>query len=227
MANLRTPVYRAIARVLVIGGGLLLIGVAWLKPERTVRLTKDEERRALTPLLQMQVPGGSRGLVEFTDPRWQRIRAVWGEPELVVSFGDAGRRIARCLPGLPLSIAVVRRDGNSVPLTVGGPPYGYSSQCESCCFRFRWNSSEPLEVMVAPTRAVNTSVSDLIVVADWNNVKDKIVGAAIDEKVEPLLRWASIAGLVCLLCGVVLGAAGKLKHAPQRYDRNDGPSGND
>jgi hypothetical protein len=43
--------------------------------------------------------------------------------------------------------------------------------------------------------------ADLIVVSDWFNTKDKLVGLYVDKDIEPLVKWLSIPGFLLAALG--------------------------
>lgn len=93
-------------------------------------------------------------------------------------------------------------NGRVIALRPGGGPYGYSTNCESSSLRFRATVGDELTLVVTKTGEGVTG--DLIVVGDWFNTKDKLVGVALDKDLEPFLKWPSIAGSLLVLSGVLV-----------------------
>ena len=77
------------------------------------------------------------------------------------------------------------------------------TDCESSSLRFRAAAGDELTLEVAKT-GVGETTGDLIVVGDWFNTKDKLVGVALDKDFEPLLKWPSIAGSLLVLSGLLV-----------------------
>jgi hypothetical protein len=193
-----------------IGGVLVLPGVMWIAGSGT-RLNNDDVSTAFTPLTRIHLdridekPLSVKLIIPNTD-RWARIRHAWGEPEFVVSARDPTERFALCLPEMGVRIGLRDPTGGAVALRPGSGPYGYSTKCQSSSLRFRAAVGDELTLEVTKTQEVLSTVParDLIVVGDWFNTKDKLVGMALDEDVESLLRWLSIIGSLLVLSGLVL-----------------------
>lgn len=167
-----------------IGGVLVLPGVMWIAGSGT-RLNDDDVSTALKPITRIHLdridakPLSVTLIIPNTD-RWARIRHAWGEPEFVFSATGPTERFALCLPEMGVRIELRDQTGRAVALRPGSGPYGYSTKCESSSLRFRAAVGAELTLEVTKTGegASTVPAGDLIVVGDWFNTKDKLVGEA-------------------------------------------------
>jgi hypothetical protein len=193
-----------------IGGLLVIPGVLWV-PGTGARLTEGDVSSALQPLARIHFGGvfEKPQSVNFVVPgttHWTRVRQAWGEPELVFSAVDPTGRIALCLPEMPLRIELSDSTGRVIALRPGSAPYGYSADCERSSLRFRAAAGDELTLKVTKSGegASKARVGDLIVKADWFNLKDKFVGVYLDKDVDSLRKWPLLAGSLFLLSGATV-----------------------
>jgi hypothetical protein len=187
-----------------IGGLLVLSGVLWIAGSGT-RLNDDDVSSALKPLTRFHLDSIDEKPLSVTliipnTARWTRIRKAWGDPEFLFSAIDPTGRFALCLPEMPVRIELRDPTGRVIALRPGSGPYGYSTNCESSSLRFRAAVADELTLEVAKTVGVSTvPAGDLIVVGDWFNTKDKLVGVGLDKDVAFLVKWTLIAGSLLVL----------------------------
>ncbi len=190
-----------------IGALLVFPGVLWFAGSGT-RLNDDDVSSALKPLTQIRLDSiGEQPLsVTLINPntaRWTRIRKAWGEPEFVFAAIDPTGRIAQCLPKMGVRIELWDPIGRAIVLRPGGGPYGYSTDCESSSLRFRAAVGDVLTLEVTKI-GEGVTTGDLIVVGDWFNTKDKLVGVALDKDIQPILKWPSITGSLLILSALLV-----------------------
>lgn len=209
------------ASICLIGAGVLLFipGVLWITTSGS-RLSDDDAYTALQPLLRIPLDSVKENyLSEWLripdTEQWVRIRKVWGEPDFVISSIDQTGKIATCLTSAGLQIQVKNQDGGSIPLLMGGQPYGYSAFCAEAGLRFRAAPGEKLNLTIAgqrdraPSRRARPHIvllprGELIVVPNWQNTKDKLVGVALDNDISTLLKWTSVSGVLLVVIGALL-----------------------
>jgi hypothetical protein len=193
-----------------IGGLLVLPGVLWIAGSG-MRLNNDDVSSALNPLTRIHLDRIEDGPVSVTliipnTARWTRIRKAWGEPEFVFSAIDPTGQLALCLPKIGARIELRDVTGRVIALRPGSGPYGYSNNCESSSLRFSAAVGDELTLEATKTgEGVSTvPAGDLIVVAEWFNTKDKLVGVGLDKDFESLVKWPSIAGSLLVLSGLMV-----------------------
>jgi hypothetical protein len=194
--------------LLVLGGGMLIPGGVWFCTSR-LRLTNNDDAIALQPLIR--IPFASLHDQPLTamlaipnSAQWARIRRIWGEPELVISASYPTGRTLMCLPSLPLRIAVADANGTAIRLQSGPSPYGFSDSCSGSSLRFQTKGGSVLTLTITKVDSRPVPAGDVIVVADWWNTKDKLVGVALDEQIGGLLKRLSMAGILFIALGAML-----------------------
>lgn len=126
----------------------------------------------------------SVGLAIPSTAVWRRSRKEWGEPDFVISAVDHEGGQAFCLSTMAVLVEVIDLAGKAVSLRPGRGPYGYSDSCETSSLRFQAKPGEQLTLRV--TKDVRKSVfelpqADVVVVVDWFNMKDKLVGLDLEK----------------------------------------------
>lgn len=167
-------------------------------------LQPGDDRVALAPLASVPLDriGRVRSLttaVVIPDtPQWTRIRRVWGDPEFVISAVSSARSFAYCIPDSGLKI-IAGRQGTLIPLVSSYAPYGYSWDCAGSSLKFRATPGTKIVLTIAKTDERTLPPGGLIVMSDWPNVKDKIVGVMLDQELRPWITAMSISGFVLLV----------------------------
>jgi hypothetical protein len=211
MKSKRLPLW-----LVAIGTLLLVPRTLWVAGSRN-RLSDDDARVALQPLNRIHLDSIDQEPISVTliipnTTQWTKIRNVWGEPEFVISAVDAAGRFALCLPEMPVRIELIDRTGRVLPLQPDGGPYGYSTRCASSSLRFHAAPGNELTLKLAGTRGSPAPAGDLIVVSDWFNTKDKLVGLDLDKDVESLVKWLSIPGLLLVVSGAGVFFVNRIRH---------------
>jgi hypothetical protein len=201
-----------------IGTLLLVPGTLWVAGSRS-RLSDDDARIALQPLNRIYLNGIDQRPISVTlmipnTTQWMKVRNVWGEPEFVISAVDTTGRFALCLPEMPVRIELIDSTARVIPLQPGGGPYGYSTACASSSLRFHSAPGKELTLKIVGTRPGTVPAGDLIVVSDWFNTKDKLVGLYLDKDVEYLVKWLSILGFLLVLSGAGFFFRNRIRHHP-------------
>ncbi|HXB74858.1 MAG TPA: hypothetical protein VNY05_41895 [Candidatus Acidoferrales bacterium] len=199
-----------------VGGLLFLPGILWVAASGT-RLNDDDASIALQPLTRIHLDGIDNGplsaaLIVPNTARWTRIRKACGEPEFVISAVEPTGRFALCLPEMPVRIELNDQTGRVIPLQPDGGPYGYSTSCESSSLRFHAALGGGFTLKVTKTGIRIVPAGDLIVVSDWYNMKDKLVGLSLDHDVESLVTWLSIVGFLLVLSGAGVFTRNRVCH---------------
>jgi hypothetical protein len=103
-------------------------------------------------------------------------------------------------------IELYDRDGRTVSLKPGFGAYGYSDLCSAGSLRFHAAVGDVLSLKVTSLGTAVLPVGNLIVVRDWWNTKDKLVGEALDEEIESVITWLSIGAgfLIAFAAGFLL-----------------------
>ena len=135
-------------------------------------------------------------------PQWVRIRKKWGVPDFLIAAISAGRRSCYCLTELPLSITVVRGE-DRIPLQPSSPPYGYSSECPMGAGKINAAPGTRVTVSVAKRTSEPLPAGKLIIVNNWPDVKDKLVGIALDQELRRVSNVAVVCGSALILVAAI------------------------
>jgi hypothetical protein len=200
----------------IIGTLLLVPGALWVASSRN-RLSDDDARITSQPLNRIHIGGIDQRQISATlvipnTKQWTKIRKIWGEPEFVISVLDTAGRITLCLPELPVRIELIDPTGSVIPLQPGAGPYGSSPACESSSLRFHAAPGNELTLKLAGTRPGAVPTGDLIVVNDWFNTKDKLVGLYLDEFIESFVKWLAVLGFLLVLSGAGTFLRNRIRH---------------
>lgn len=195
--------------LLAVFGGVLLIPAALWLPSSRAHVDAAEAARALQPLLQIPLDNvGDNGLsariVVPVASQWSGVLKAWGQPDYVISAIAAGRMDTICLLSLPLRVELNDSSSNLVPVQPSHGPYGYSDHCQASSLRFHAAPGNAFQLKVMETRAQALPHADLIVVRDWWNTKDKIVGLDLDTQIGSFVKSSAVMGLLLLLSGLGL-----------------------
>jgi hypothetical protein len=186
-----------------IGAILLVPGTLWVANSGR-RLTDDDARVALQPLYRVHLDMIDQGPISVmlmipNTIQWTKISNVWGEPEFVISaVASDGQSITSLATSVRTEL--VDATGRVIPLLPSGPAYGYSGSAMDS-LRFRAAPGRRLTLKLGRTRQIAVVTGDLIVVSDWFDTKDKLVGRQLDQSIESLLKLVSISGLLLVLSG--------------------------
>jgi hypothetical protein len=186
-----------------VAGLLLLVPGALFIPSA---LKPGDDVVALTPLASVRLDQiGTAPLVTKLvipdTPQWRRIRRAWGDPHFIIAVVSSEKRFAYCLPKLGIGVEV-RGQGDAIPLEFLYPPYGYSSDCERSSLAFKAAPGTELAVTITKSGDQPIPSGEVIIVSDWLNTKDKLVGISLDEELRPILTATSSLG-----CGLIVIAA--------------------
>lgn len=189
----------------VTGGALCLPAILWVATSER-RLDGDDASIALNPIARIPLDTLRKGpfsatLIVPDTVRWKRIRKAWGEPEFVISAVEPTRRFTLCLPKMPARIELCDAAGRVVSLQPAGAPYGYSASCELSSLRFQAARGDKLTLKVTETGSGTVPAGYLIVVGDWFNTKDNLVGLDLDKDIDSLVKWLSIIGCLLVVAG--------------------------
>lgn len=211
MTLIRLPLWLS-----AVGGLLFLPGILWVAASGSL-INDDDASIALQPLTRIHLDGIATGPLSaaFIVPdtaQWTRIRKTWGQPEFVVSAVEPTGRFALCLPDMPVRIELRDQTGRVIPLQPYGGPYGYSRSCESSSLRFHAAVGDEFTLKVTKTGVRTVPAGDLIVIRDWFNTKDKLVGLYLDHDVKSLVMWLSIVGLLLVLSGAGVFTVNHVRH---------------
>ncbi|MGO9242790.1 MAG: hypothetical protein ACLQBJ_18460 [Bryobacteraceae bacterium] len=91
----------------------------------------------------------------------------------------------------------VTTQGHPVPLETTRTPYGYFSDC-SIQLGFRAAPGSELLLIVSKPSQQETPRGKLIVLGDWDNVKDKAVSCMLVEGLQRIAKATAIFGLAFL-----------------------------
>jgi hypothetical protein len=107
---------------------------------------------------------------------------------------------------MPLRIELRDSSGRAIALRPGSAPYGYSDDCASSSLRFIAAVGDELTLKVTKTAegASTERVGDLIVKGDWFNLKDNLVGVALEREFTSVVKWSLIAGALFVLAGATV-----------------------
>jgi len=195
---------------LISAGFLCLIpGALWLRDRN---LSEDDAAAAVRPLARIplhQFEESGSSAVIFTipnDAQWKRIRSAWGEPAYLVAAVEQpeGHRMILCLDQLGMRVEATRQSGPVELRTAKGCcPYGFFAACPDSGLEFRATPGNDITLHAAST-AHSLPKGELIVICNWNDLKDKIVGIMLAEDLWRISKFATPAGLILMLSGVSL-----------------------
>jgi hypothetical protein len=194
--------------LLGMAGVLLLIPGASFVPSMFFGLKPGDDVVALTPLFRIRLdqlgmePVVTKLVIPDT-PQWKRIRRIWGEPSYNISAVSSERRFTYCLPHLGLNVKVSGRS-SAIPFKGSGPPYGYSTDCDRSSLAFRAVSGSELTVTISKFGDPQIHCGELLVVSDWFNTKDKLVGVSLDEELRPIVMASACLGSMLIVGAAVL-----------------------
>jgi hypothetical protein len=92
--------------------------------------------------------------------------------------------------------------GTKSRLISKNPPYGYSSDCKRSSLAFQAAPGPELAVTITKSGDRPLPSGDLIIVSNWPNTKDKLVGISLDEKLRRILTATSSVGVVLMVIAV-------------------------
>ena len=189
---------------------LLLPGIFWIWNSGS-RLTNQEAHAALEPLIAIPLDQLDQNpvSVKFRIPvnaRWNKIRRIWGEPDLVIMVADVSQDLALCLTDVPVGIQLVDQSGRDVALQPDRAfPYGYSTTCaESTTLNFHASPGAQFTLTLTPTHPGTPPSGALYVLSSWSGVKDKLMTVSLNEDAGSLAKWPSIFGALLVLASLVL-----------------------
>ena len=179
------------------------------------RLTYDDARVALEPLNRIHFDKNDQGPISVTlripnTTQWTKILSVWGVPEFVISAVDTAGRLALCLPEMPVRIELFDQTDRLIRLHPGGGPYLYSTLCASNSLRFHAAPGDELTLKLE--RLGTVPAVDLIVVGDWFDTKDKLVGLDLEKSVGGLVKSLSIPGFLLVVSGAAAFFVNRIRH---------------
>jgi hypothetical protein len=190
----------------IVVGFLFLSAAAFLFPKES--LNSHDEMTAVSPLVRIpldQLANSGSAAVIVTIPhnaQWARIRRQWGDPSYFVGAVEYPKTAPeiRCLDQLGIAVEIRTKTG-IVPLKPAkGPPYGYSARCPDAGFEFRAPAGTDLTIRASSPRDPMPA-GELIVLCDWDNLKDKIVGVMLAESFRKMAWYCAGVGLAMTLAG--------------------------
>jgi hypothetical protein len=169
-------------------------------------LSPQEERAAFAPLIDAPVmPNGDTrpATLSFTIPDsrdWKRIRSLWGDPAYLVGVVSSSRpQFIYCRNQLDLDVRLFVDSRVVRPETAHIAPYGYTSLCEPVGLTFAARPGANVNLIATARAKTYGEPLRLIVQAYWMaEVKDRLVGSAIDDQLHLGIIWKAF---------VILGAA--------------------
>jgi hypothetical protein len=151
---------------------------------------------------------GSRHLIPLRIPdskEWLALERAWGVPEFVVALtSTAGQRRLACLSKNHIAVRIMDAKGRELP-TKPAYPYAYSSICSGPPgLSFVANSGSEVTIRIERLATPGSDESRLIVVPNWENEKDKLVGTALQPTMQKLSIIVGRVGMLCVLAGGLL-----------------------
>ncbi len=207
----RQPKAKRYAQWLGAAGVLLLMpGLLWVA-NSGARLTSEDAHTALEPLIAIQLNQLNQNpvSVKFRIPvntRWNKIRSVWGQPDLAIMVADVSKDLALCLDDVPVGIGLVDQAGRDVPLRPDRIfPYGYATTCtENTTLNFRAAPGAQFTLTLTPTNPGTPPSGALYILSSWPDAKDKLMTVSLNQDAGSLAKWPSIFGGLFVLASLVL-----------------------
>jgi hypothetical protein len=154
-----------------------------------IRLPLDALMRAGSVSVIFEVPAGVQ---------WTRIRNAWGDPDYIVfavSKTD-GTIVSWSSVGVAVTASIASR-----PLPVepaASTPYGYSSSAQDPGVAIRAGPGARVRVDFAVLSPNPESATEIVIQPEWEGMKDRIVGVALNLHLRPHIRVASVFGVLLL-----------------------------
>jgi hypothetical protein len=182
------------------------LAAAFLFPKGS--LNSDDEMTAVSPLARIpldQLANSGSAAVIVTVPhnaQWARIRRRWGDPSYfvgAVEYPETARAI-RCFDELGISVEIRTKIGIVSLQPAKGPPYGYSARCPDAGFEFHAPAGTDLTIRASSPRHPMPA-GELVVLCNWENLKDKIVGIMLAESFRKMAWYCAAIRLAMTLAG--------------------------
>jgi hypothetical protein len=179
------------------------LGLAF-RPLLRIRLTQVEQERSVSA--EVSVPDGLQ---------WRQIRHYMGDaPLLLAASGPRDRESLYCPDQLGIQLKVAT---GSSPVSPEKPftPYGFSLEClGSIGIQFRASPGTKVTAYVTATNQKPLPSGNVILINNWYDAKDKIVGVMLDEDFRKVFVVTSIIGAVLILFSAYLAFCPK--HPPRQ-----------
>jgi hypothetical protein len=154
-----------------------------------IRLPFDALKRAGSASVIFEVPASVQ---------WTRLRNAWGDPDYIVfavSRTD-GTIVSWSSVGVAVTASIASR-----PLAVepaAASPYGYSSSAQDPGVAIRAAPGARVRVDFAVLSAHPESAGEIVIQPEWEGMKDRLVGVALNLHLRPHIRVASVLGVLLL-----------------------------
>ncbi|HXI41797.1 MAG TPA: hypothetical protein VNH83_17565 [Bryobacteraceae bacterium] len=171
-------------------------------------LNSDDEMTAVSPLLRIpldQLANSGSAAVIVTVPhnvQWERIRRKWGDPGYFVgamNYPETAGQI-HCLDELGIIVEVKANTGAVLLRAARHHPYPYWARCLSAGYEFRASPGTELTIRATSARHPMPT-GELIVLCNWENLKDKTVGVMLTEDMHRIAAYPVGIGLAMMLAG--------------------------
>ena len=192
---------RLFSIAVIVVGFLFLLAAAFLFPKES--LNSDDEMTAVSPLARIpldQLANSGSAAVIVTVPQnaqWVRIRRQWGDPSYFIGamkYPETAGQI-HCLDELGITVEVRAKTGIISLKVAKHYPYPYWARCPGPGFEFRAPPGTDLTIRASSPRHPMPA-GDLIVLCNWENLKDKMVGVMLTYRRLAentlVLRWNRI-----------------------------------
>lgn len=153
------------------------------------RLPLDALKRAGSTSVIFEVPAGVQ---------WTRIREGWGDPDYLV-FGVAksdGSVVSWSSVGVAVTASIAGRSLPVEPAT--SVAYGYSSSVQDPGVVIRPGSGARVRVDFTGLDSDLGPAAEIVIQPEWQGMKDRLVGVALNLKLQPHVRVASVCGVLLL-----------------------------
>lgn len=161
-----------------------------------------------------------RASVVFRVPetkQWERLRREWGEPHYLVFAYRRERSSHYIQPFGELDLAVRATSNGETLVTerASDAPYSYSSRTTDVGIVFRGMPGAEIRLDVEAKDAPSRRDGEFVVEPQWpGSLKDRIVGAMLEESAAPYVTGAGIVG-VLLVFAALSGVARRPGSSPR------------
>lgn len=204
----RSWITAAMAPLLAAVGALILAPSALFLHSALNQMQAREIVVALAPLARRplaELRAGQGIVLKVTVPdtaQWRSIRKSWGEPRYLISAISPDGRRAYCLPDLGATVSANSSRG-AVSLVSTGPGYAQNCNCEApgaaqAALAFHASPGDEVVITARAAGAHALPAGELVVICAWDNVKDKLVGAALERELKMPAAAASTAGVLLI-----------------------------
>ena len=193
----------AASALFLLGAYLVVMGVQGYVSSRSYP-NADDLKIAETPLLRVPLKDLAKDRVTVLrvkipdSEQWRKIRRSWGPQEYVLGFLVAYQKLA-CLDDWGIRIDI-SESARTLP-TRSGHVYAYTQLCPVAARVFDAAPGADVKITLTVPDPAGLPEGDLVVLSEWFNMKDKIVGVGVAQDFRWFPLCIAAVGLVFAMAG--------------------------